>query len=764
MQAWSINPVGGLWLVVGVTVTLGLLLLVGPRGRLQPRGRRLALLALRGLTVLVLLFAMLRPSRVTTETRRLPGSLVILVDSSRSMQVADSLGNQPRWDAMREVLESAGEKLAELAETWDIRLYRFDEGVTEVPIEAGRLSLPEEPLGSQSAMGAALDEVLQRESRQQIAAVLLLGDGAQRAFAPRDLPPQTAVRRLAIDRIPLYPFTFGKPALGQQADVRVSDLLVANVVFAETPVRVQGMASFDGYANRNFKVQLLWEQADGTMEVVDTRKLLASSNHRQTPVTLTHTPLQPGEYKVSLRIESPEGELVTTNNEQSTFVTVLKGGIRVLYLTGATRIGGGPEIEPRFVRGALAAHADIHVDYELVDYRRPRLDYQDRLRENKYDVFLLADVDASAMGNGSWRRMAERVDRGAGLAMTGGFHSFGPGGYRGTALEDVLPVQLGRAERQNFGEPLRQDMHLPGPLTMLPVQSGLGIHSILQIKDDPQANIAAWQELPPLDGANRLPPSGLKPNARVIAQSDGQQPWPLLVTGAWGSGRTLAFAADSTWHWQMEGHGQLHRRFWRQVVLWLAQKDDAAGQRVWLRLDQRRYQRGSRIGFSFGAKNAQGELATSATYQVEVAQPDGTVSAVRPSRRASTVEKSLAGSFSSTTQPGDYTITVTSTEAGQTLGTAKARFTIPDQDMELDQPAADPTLMASLANLTAEAGGMALAPEEFSTLLEQLESRKKDFEEEIVKKISLWDRWPVMLSLVALLGVEWYLRKRWGLV
>ena len=74
-----------------------------------------------------------------------------------------------------------------------------------------------------------------------------------------------------------------------------------------------------------------------------------------------------------------------------------------------------------------------------------------------------------------------------------------------------------------------------------------------------------------------------------------------------GRGRTAAVAFDSTWHWQMEGHGDTLRRFWRQLVLWLAQKDDTEGDRVWVRLDQRRYRRGSRVEFSFGANDDQGQ-------------------------------------------------------------------------------------------------------------------------------------------------------------
>ena len=39
--------------------------------------------------------------------------------------------------------------------------------------------------------------------------------------------------------------------------------------------------------------------------------------------------------------------------------------------------------------------------------------------------------------------------------------------------------------------------------------------------------------------------SQLKANAQVIARSDDAQRWPLLVTGAWGEGRTAALAAGA---------------------------------------------------------------------------------------------------------------------------------------------------------------------------------------------------------------------------
>ena len=759
MTGWSVDPVGGPWLAAAAVLALIPLLAIGPTRDL-PRGKRVALTSLRGATLLLLITLGLRPALETTEIKQQPGTLLLMFDVSRSMQVEDSLGGASRYDAVRSVLDAAQQPLEDLAESWDLKAYAFDAETAIVDVKDGRVALPETPDGDQTAIGAALADVLAREAQQRIAAVLLWSDGAQRAFAPRDAAPQDAVRRLADDGVPLYTFATGKPALGERSDFRLSDLLTNDTVFADTPTTVEAMVSANGYANQPAKVQLLWEDAEGQMQTVDTRQVELNSRRRQQRVKLSYTPPEPGEYKVTMQIEAPEGEAVTANNRQSTFVTVLRGGVNVLYLAGATRVGGGPDIEPRFVRAALAAHADLNVDYEFLNYRKLRVDYRQRLRENMYDVFLLGDVDADALGRQSWKTIADQVDQGAGLAMLGGYHSFGPGGFRDSPIAPVLPIAIGPAERQNFGEKLRTDVHIAGPLQMAPVERDGQIHPLMQLSDNPSDDLEVWLELPAVYGANKLDRLRLRQNAMTVAWSGDQMRHPLLVLGAWGTGRTAALAVDSTWRWQMQGHGNVHRRFWRQLVLWLAQKDDASGRKVWVKLDGRRYQQGSRVDFTVGANDDAGEPLTDATFDVQVEIPDGRTEMVPTVRRGD----DWVGSIPAATEPGDYRILVSARADNETHDTTSVRFTVSDQDVELDQPAAEPTLLANLANLTADAGGAGLAPEELPELLQRLKERTKEFEERIVEQTTLWDTWPMLLGFVGLLGTEWLLRKRWGLV
>ncbi|MAT73092.1 MAG: hypothetical protein CMJ58_26710 [Planctomycetaceae bacterium] len=760
MTRWSLDPVGG-WLLIAVAaLALAPLLAVGPDRQKASRGRRLTLVALRAATLLLLLVAMLRPAVETAVKRKLPGTLAILADRSRSMQVEDAVAGASRWNSVRESLADVQDQLVELADTWDVKIYTFADAVEPSPLDEGQLDLPAEPEGNQTAMGSALSDVLDQEAQQRLVAVLLLSDGAQRAFAPRDQPPQIPAGRMAAAGVPLYTFAYGQPSLGDQADLRLGDMLVSDAVFVDTPVTVEAVVSASGYANQTFKVQLLWENSQGEMEPAATTEIEVRPQQRRFPIKLTHVPTEPGEYKVTMQVEAAEGELVTKNNSQSTFVTVLKGGVSILYLVGSDTIGASAAgIEPRFLRAALAASPDFDVQYELINYRNPELDYRPRLRDEKYDVYLLGNVDVTALSTRSWREMANQVNQGAGLAMLGGFHSFGPGGFRNSPLDDVLPFDIGPAERQAFGEPPREDMHVKGPLRMIPVERGGAVHPILRLPGEETMDI--WRKLPELDGANRFEWARLKDQTALVAATDDRDGLPLLVLSGWGGGRVASLAVDSTWHWQMGGAGEVHRRFWRQLILWLAKKDETEGLRVWVKLDQRRYQPGSRVDFTLGATGEDQAPIEGAEFTVNVVKPDGTGEEVRVIRRGG----EWGGSFATTAEPGDYRIEVAAADAeGVAIGEAAARFAVIDQDVELDQPAAEPTLLASLANLTADAGGAGLAPEELPALIESLQAKSQEFEEEIVNRVTLWDTWWMFLALVGGLSTEWFLRKRWGLV
>jgi hypothetical protein len=119
-------------------------------------------------------------------------------------------------------------------------------------------------------------------------------------------------------------------------------------------------------------------------------------------------------------------------------------------------------------------------------------------------------------------------------------------------------------------------------------------------------------------------------------------------------------------------------------------------------------------------------------------------------------------------QPGDYVIEVEASKEGRPLGAARANFQVLDRDVELSNPAANYDLMARLANLTEEAGGRTLAPEQLPELLREIKRQRADRQIEVQSKWQLTDTaldaWLLLLCLVGLLTAEWALRKTWRLV
>ena len=124
----------------------------------------------------------------------------------------------------------------------------------------------------------------------------------------------------------------------------------------------------------------------------------------------------------------------------------------------------------------------------------------------------------------------------------------------------------------------------------------------------------------------------------------------------------------------------------------------------------------------------------------------------------------MRGIIDRTQDAGDYTLSISATAGGKSLGSAKVQFLVYEQDLELDNPAADPTLLASLAKITEQAGGQSLAPEELPDLLERIKRQPQELEVQTQIKHTPWDTWPFMLLFMSIICFEWFLRKRWGLV
>lgn len=133
------------------------------------------------------------------------------------------------------------------------------------------------------------------------------------------------------------------------------------------------------------------------------------------------------------------GDTFATNNRGESF-TLTPGKGSVLLVDG---VSDGSETGS----GATLARAlrDDGIEVELI---APAEMPENLLALQAYDLVILENVPAEALTRQAHESLARHVeDLGGGLVMVGGTDSFGAGGWKGTAVEPILPVKLDLPER-----------------------------------------------------------------------------------------------------------------------------------------------------------------------------------------------------------------------------------------------------------------------------------------------------------------------------
>lgn len=723
----------------------------------SPTIRRL-LIGLRLITVLLLAFMLLRPSIEFSDQTRQQSWLYIVADASRSMQTEDAPGSAPRRIELLKTLQTVKPRLDNLDKNIGIR--RFDFSSELIPVEA----FSEEAAGDQTAIGYALEMISSQLQQDRLVGILLLSDGAERTVPPYDVDAKTQASYFGDTGIPIYTIGFGSSSLQDTTlDLVMESLVIDPLVFEKknTPISVKVRSL--GAANRDITVRLLVEDRTGIKKGEAGKMVPASAygnsrvatqihptqNNELTTVELFWTPEIPGEYKIAVEAVPLEGEIKQTNNRLETIVTVQKGGLQVVYFDSLRP-------EQKFIRSMN--DPKIQLDYIPVgngfsgNNKPINADLKDLAR---YDVFIIGDVPADTLGPTVLRKIADRVEQGAGLLMTGGYHSFGPGGYANTPLENLIPVVM-RANEKQAGNAIAKDLHYFQDLKMVPTSLGLQRY-VMQLDSSREANRQKWNMLAPLKGANRL--KKRFDTVEVLAESAGNEAIPLLFASDVGNARVMAFAGDTTFQWFLTGNRNEHERFWRQMILWLAHKENETDQSVWARVEPRNVAPGSQVPVLFGARDDKGKPISDVQFTVQVTGPSGKTS---KSEIQGTGETSRT-TFSQTQEPGDYWVTVSAVKNGNSLGfDAITRFIVDPRDLELDNPAADYSLLESIASLS---GGSSLPPEELESFLTRM-NKENLWNNDLTRyrRVSLWDNWYFLLCFILLLSAEWFFRKHKGLV
>lgn len=157
-------------------------------------------------------------------------------------------------------------------------------------------------------------------------------------------------------------------------------------------------------------------------------------NHGDNTVVLTQKLPDVGFHRYRATLTAPH-DVDTRNNVGATFVSV-KGKPKVLLAQG----GKDLTLANALRRNGLVVDVVTNTDFAT---RTESL--------QPYDAILINDLNADALLPVQMKLMQSAVrDTGVGFAMVGGENSFLPGGYYGTPVADMLPVDMNIRQRKSF--------------------------------------------------------------------------------------------------------------------------------------------------------------------------------------------------------------------------------------------------------------------------------------------------------------------------
>jgi uncharacterized membrane protein len=700
--------------------------------------RRLALTALRALTLLLLVAFLFRPVRLVPPSSPENAVVPVLVDDSRSMALADVRG-QRRIDQAETILRGL---TAELGREFAVEVLTFGEGLRP------RVDVPLSAAGRRSDLVEALQDARKRYEGRTVAGMVVISDGGDTSTADPS--------ELGGGRTPVYAIGVGSSRIAR--DREVLSVTAGEAPLEGSVVDLNVSAVSHGYAGTPLEIRVL---ANG--RPIEVRRVTPPVDGSPVHEVFQVSPDRASSTLYTVEIPPTADELASGNNQRAVLVPPPGRKRRLLLAEGA------PGFEHSFLKRAWAEDAGFEVDSVV---RKGKNDQgvstflvqgepgrsaalvtgfpTTREALFAYDAVVLANTEADLLSQEQLAMISAFVsERGGGLLALGA-RTFQSRALVGTPLEELLPLELNDRSPGILLTSSAPSAEVPNKVRL----TGDGAaHPMMRIVLDPAENARRWAALPAL--AASTPLGGARPGAQVLAVADvpGSGPRPIVAVQRYGRGRSMLFAGEASWRWRMmmPASDRSYETFWRQAARWMS---TTAPDPVSLVVPETAVP-GETVALELVVRDRAFAPVPDADTVVRVVAPDGSTRELRPVL-ADPATGRHSTSFAAE-KGGVYKVSAEAIVGGRTLAAPVGWFLVGGADRELTDPRLNEEALRRVADVT---GGRYLDEGAAAEVASLLRGRRG---EATLERREMWHTpWAIGL-IVLLLSAEWMLRRRWGL-
>jgi len=686
-----------------------------------PPFTRYILTGLRGLALTLLILALCQPIFTLTRHSTVKPEIAVLVDNSLSMTLTDGAGSR---DQMLRSMVS-GRTLNALSSAVNLEFFTFSPSLHGLTFDSLRLD------GSSTDIASAFRS-LKNKALPQLKAVLLLSDGNYNSGEnPLDEAEKTSV--------PIFCAGIGDSL--EQKDVAVQKLLTNSIAYVQSQLPVDATVKVSGFENRNLTVSLLEDGKQLDQQVIALSPV-SSSRTAEYPVHFIFSPTTEGVKKYTVSVSALEGEVTKRNNSKSVFVKILKNKMRVAV------IAGSPNADVSAIVQGL--HADPNIETSLAVQQLNGQFNGQQLSQfaglSAAECIILIGFPTEATTPSSMQSISSTVaGRGIPLmfvaARTLDLH-------RLNELGAILPFTI-------VSDRIDEQAVFPN---ILPEQQ---YNVLVQSSENFSFD---WNKLPPLYSS--LGTFRAKPEALVLSSTKVHGVTidnPLLVSRSVMHAKSFAVLGYGIWRWKLlAGASSETEKFFdpwlSNVVRWLVTRDD--NKELNVEPSKEIFSQGEAVDFLGQAYNANYLPVDDADIHVEAAD-------LSSRQRFETILRPLEnGRYEGEIEglpEGNYSFTAAAKAGGADLGKSEGRFSVGEQSIEFADTKMNKAILQQIA---AVSGGEYADGGEFDRLIHDLAARPftKPDEQITSTEFELWNL-PALLSvIVALFGLEWFIRKRSGML
>ncbi len=693
-----------------------------PLGRM----RRFVLGFLRAMALSLILFALFEPVLSMIRASLSDPRLAIVIDKSLSMAIKD--GSIDRAKALKQALTFA--KLESLDED-DIEIVTFGEQAQgNIASLAKADSMPAKSLYTNIASAFSL--VNEFDESDAVQAAILFTDGAVNAGAN-----------------PIYESEyFGKPiftvGIGDSLDPKdasIQSILVNEIVYAGMKVPIAVTIRATGFPNESQATITVFDNgAQIGKEIISLKPGIATYS-----VSVQTIPTQPGIHKITAKVSSSGNELTLKNNELSEFMKVLKQK-RIISV-----FAGSPSPDVTFIKSVLEripeSSIKMHIHKQGSEFYPPSPTAQSLAEAESIIMigFPIASTPASIM-----QMIKKEVEQGKPMmfiaSQTVDYQKL-------KVIEPYLPFSVTSSSQQEYtATPDIQESGLSSP--------------IMRINGDDRDK-ELWNSLPPIFKTETF--IDVKPESEILSSiriGSSPVPEPLIMTRTFAGNRSLAVLGYGLYRWKLLGMApdiargakespDILSSFIDQSIQWIGASEKE--KLVKIRSSRKFYIGGEKVEMIAQVYNASLDPVDDAMVAVQISGPN--------TKREIRLANMGAGRYTASISglpAGDY-FYQGSASKGSVLGKDDGRFSIGAESAEYLNLKMNAPLLRSMAEIT---GGKFYTPNTVSRFIEDLKKHPRFNQTSIIREseIALWNNLWLLMIAISAFAIEWFMRKRSGLI